>query len=158
MCAALTKTTLQKGIQQASPLDQISCLEGFHSVLNHFAPKMIAFSYTGMLIRLVLWNVFEFQSSRNFSFYKLLNRIINNYALVKPRRKVGLLHWWLVKKAKCPRYGAVWLVKIPTKALKFPQFINYYERTKLKFTSSSSGLHIALNLLLVYQPAPPKNL
>ena len=34
-----------KGIQQASPLDQTSCLEGFHSVLNHFAPKMISEKY-----------------------------------------------------------------------------------------------------------------
>jgi hypothetical protein len=44
---------LRTGISQASPLAQTSCLEGFHSVLNHFAPKMIAFSFQGMYCRSV---------------------------------------------------------------------------------------------------------
>ena len=51
LCEALTNNALVKGIKQASPLSQTSCLEGFHSVLNHFAPKMIAFSYAGMYCR-----------------------------------------------------------------------------------------------------------
>ena len=46
--AALTNNALVKEIKQASPLAQTSCLEGFHSVLNHFVPKMIAYSYIGM--------------------------------------------------------------------------------------------------------------
>ena len=49
--SALTNVSLMKGIKQASPLAQTSCLEGFHSVLNHFAPKMIAYSYIGMYCR-----------------------------------------------------------------------------------------------------------
>ena len=28
------------GIKQASPTEQTSCLEGFHSTLNQFAPKI----------------------------------------------------------------------------------------------------------------------
>ena len=51
VCKALEKPSLVRGIKQASPLDQTSCLEGFHSVVNHFAPKMIAFSYNGMFCR-----------------------------------------------------------------------------------------------------------
>ncbi len=39
---SLPTQRLVKRIQQATPLDQTSCFEGFHSVLNHFAPKMIA--------------------------------------------------------------------------------------------------------------------
>ena len=42
LCSALTNVNLIKAIKQASPFAQTSCLEGFHSVLNHFAPKMIA--------------------------------------------------------------------------------------------------------------------
>ena len=49
--AALTNPILVKGIKQASPISQTSCVEGFHSLLNHFAPKMIAYSYIGMQCR-----------------------------------------------------------------------------------------------------------
>ena len=51
--AALTNSRLISGIKQASPLSQTSCLEGFHSVLNHFCPKMIAYSFAGMFCRWV---------------------------------------------------------------------------------------------------------
>ena len=47
----LTKTRLVNAIKQASPISQTSCLEGFHSVLNHFSPKMIHYSYPGMYCR-----------------------------------------------------------------------------------------------------------
>ena len=48
---ALTADSLKKGIMQASPSAQTDCLEGFHSVLNFFAPKIIAYSYLGMYCR-----------------------------------------------------------------------------------------------------------
>ncbi len=51
VCMALTNKSLMKGIKKASPLAQTSCLEGFHSVLNHFSPKMIAYSYIGQYCR-----------------------------------------------------------------------------------------------------------
>ena len=51
LCGVLNNINLVKGIKQASPFAQTSCLEGFHSVLNHFAPKMIAYSYAGMYCR-----------------------------------------------------------------------------------------------------------
>lgn len=53
--ASLRNSSLEKGILQASPLAQTSCLEGFHSVVNHFCPKMIGFSYVGMLCRYLTW-------------------------------------------------------------------------------------------------------
>lgn len=59
--AALTNSRLVKGIKQASPLDQTSCLEGFHSVLNQFSPKMIAYWYQG-------------QYCRSIAFWKHLSR------------------------------------------------------------------------------------
>ena len=51
LCTALTNNSLVKGIKQASPFAQTSCLEGFHSLLNQFAPKMIGYSYVGMYCR-----------------------------------------------------------------------------------------------------------
>lgn len=48
---ALTSDSLKKGIMKASPSAQTDCLEGFHSVLNQFAPKIIAYSYLGMYCR-----------------------------------------------------------------------------------------------------------
>ena len=49
--AALQKPGIISGIKQASPISQTSSLEGFHSVVNHFAPKMIGFNYVGMYCR-----------------------------------------------------------------------------------------------------------
>ncbi|KAK3744265.1 hypothetical protein QZH41_019935 [Actinostola sp. cb2023] len=51
---ALTQTSLVKAMKQASPVAQTSSLEGYHSVINQFAPKMLAFSYLGMLSRTIL--------------------------------------------------------------------------------------------------------
>jgi len=58
MCSALNNASLVSGIEQASPKAQTSSLEGFHSTLNQFAPKMIAFSFIGMYCRLVIQSVF----------------------------------------------------------------------------------------------------
>lgn len=54
LCAALTQNSLVRGIKQASPFAQTSCLEGFHSLLNQFAPKMIGYSYVGLYCRHIL--------------------------------------------------------------------------------------------------------
>lgn len=51
LCTELTKAPLVKGIKKASPLAQTSCLEGFHSVVNQYAPKTAAYSYQGMYCR-----------------------------------------------------------------------------------------------------------
>ena len=48
LCAALTQNSLVGGIKQGSPFEQTSCLEGFHSLFNQFAPKMIGYSYVGL--------------------------------------------------------------------------------------------------------------
>ena len=37
-----------KDVRQLSPHGQTSSLESFHSVVNHFAPKMLHFFYEGM--------------------------------------------------------------------------------------------------------------
>jgi ABC-type transporter MlaC component len=58
LSSAMLKESLTKGIKQASPLDQTSFLEGFHSVVNQFSPKMNAYSFSGQFCRYnVLRNV-----------------------------------------------------------------------------------------------------
>ncbi len=39
LSSVMLKKSFVKGIKQASPLDQTSFLEGFHSVVNQFSPK-----------------------------------------------------------------------------------------------------------------------
>lgn len=51
LCKILQKKNITSAVKKASPVGQTSCLEGYHSVVNQFAPKMLSFSYTGMLAR-----------------------------------------------------------------------------------------------------------
>lgn len=45
---------MQKDVPKLSPLHQTSQVEAFHSTINHFAPKMVSFSYHGMHCRLMI--------------------------------------------------------------------------------------------------------
>lgn len=51
LCDALGKDNLCKAIKKVSSDNQTSCLEGYHSVVNQFAPKMYSYSYLGMYCR-----------------------------------------------------------------------------------------------------------
>ena len=47
----LLKPTILKDIAKLSPDTQTSCVEGFHSTLNHWHPKMTHFSWLGTCYR-----------------------------------------------------------------------------------------------------------
>ena len=46
-----TNNSLCTAVKKSSPHDQTNCLEGYHSVINQFAPKMLAYSYLGIYCR-----------------------------------------------------------------------------------------------------------
>ncbi|KAK3731987.1 hypothetical protein QZH41_013225 [Actinostola sp. cb2023] len=50
----IDKSTMRRDVAKMSPIGQTSALEGYHSLVNHFAPKMIHFSYHVMEARLKL--------------------------------------------------------------------------------------------------------
>ena len=47
----LTKTRLKNDVKKMSHIEQTSAIEAFHSVLLYWAPKMLAYSYAGMVCR-----------------------------------------------------------------------------------------------------------
>ena len=47
MKQVLMNTRLSNDVKELFSEDQTSCLEGFHSTLNQFHPKMICFSWLG---------------------------------------------------------------------------------------------------------------
>ncbi len=51
LASILLNTRIVNDIKKLSPHAQTSCLEGYHSLLNHFHPKMLCFSYIGTKCR-----------------------------------------------------------------------------------------------------------
>lgn len=47
----LTKTRLKNDVKKMSHIEQTSAIEAFHSVLLYWCPKMLAYSYAGMVCR-----------------------------------------------------------------------------------------------------------
>ncbi|XP_068734517.1 uncharacterized protein [Montipora capricornis] len=60
----LTNVRLVNDIKKLSPDSQTSCLEGFHSTLNHWHPKMVCFSWLGTYCRHIL-GVLHFNENVN---------------------------------------------------------------------------------------------
>ncbi|XP_033107349.1 uncharacterized protein LOC117109200 [Anneissia japonica] len=54
LCDLLENTRLRKDIQKLSPHAQTSGVESFHATILHFAPKLLGYSYNGMLSRVIL--------------------------------------------------------------------------------------------------------
>ena len=51
LCEVLRKKRLVKATKKSSSSGQTSALEGYHSVINKFAQKMLTYSYLGMMSR-----------------------------------------------------------------------------------------------------------
>ncbi len=80
VCNVLLNKKIKNGICQASPLSQTSCLEGFHSVLNHFSPKMI----------LISRNVLQVVMLVRYTFYSMVGFILYHHSQ-------DIVYWGLVK-------------------------------------------------------------
>lgn len=94
---------MKKDIRMLSPQLQTANLEAYHSLINHFAPKMNKFSYQGMQSRLLLAALhFNENGSREQASTKT-NQL--RYKITFPKQKKGD---FTVKKIKTPStYGYV---------------------------------------------------
>ncbi|XP_066269490.1 uncharacterized protein [Branchiostoma lanceolatum] len=74
-------------IKRLSPVHQTSSLEAFHSLINHFAPKMYHFCYEGMECRVILaamhWNENGYRAQHTTGDGKA------TYSLHYPKHKKG---------------------------------------------------------------------
>ncbi|KAF3847116.1 hypothetical protein F7725_020144 [Dissostichus mawsoni] len=83
----LCNTRLCNYIKRQSPGHQTSMVEGFHSLVNHFTPKMFAFSYSGMMCRTILAALhFNENSQRAQQATRAGNQM---YSLHYPKYKQG---------------------------------------------------------------------
>ena len=100
----MTKKTLVKHIKKLSPVVQTSSLEGSHSVLNHWHPKMICFPWLGTYCRWILSLLKLSNQSHNYSsVYLYRNHLyliqieefnnMTNIDFLTPRHILACLHF-----------------------------------------------------------------
>ena len=83
LCTAIQNKSLMKGIKQASPFEQTSCLEGFHSVVNQFPLKLLLIlslvCSAGMYVHIIftgdnlIFNIFSWQVQNIYVVYLFFN-------------------------------------------------------------------------------------
>ena len=97
-----------KGIKQASPFVQTSCLEGFESLLNHFAPKMIGYSYVGMYCRSVITCMLTPDNFVYYYYYLLICIFMLFKSLVLGISILAAVHFnfHLQREVKCKEDGS----------------------------------------------------
>lgn len=92
LIALLTKTRFLKDLTRLSPLHQTSSLESYHSVVIHYAPKSVAFSYSGMKCRyfsvtiIIMYNDLLCEII-GYSWLHCTSMIILNVARQRPRKE-----------------------------------------------------------------------
>ncbi|KAK3755157.1 hypothetical protein QZH41_001692 [Actinostola sp. cb2023] len=93
----IEKSTMRRDVAKMSPLGQTSALEGYHSLVNHFAPKMIHFSYHVMEARLRL-AALHYNENANREQAKNSDGD-NEYSIKYPKAKKG---GYVVAKISAP--------------------------------------------------------
>ena len=87
---------LQKDIAKLSPAEQTFPVEAFHSIINYFAPKLLVFSYEGMLCRLLLAALHYNENSQRQQATTADGRL--RFCIKYPKFKKG---GYSVRKIKC---------------------------------------------------------
>nr|XP_039253207.1 LOW QUALITY PROTEIN: uncharacterized protein LOC120330355 [Styela clava] len=100
----------KKDIRKLSPLDQTSGLEGFHSLLNHFAPKMLSYGYKGIFCRMLL-AVLHHNANSGRPQAKTKDGCLQ-YEVLYPRGKMGQHTVRRVRSEPCYAYVKVLLQKV----------------------------------------------
>ncbi|XP_071505513.1 uncharacterized protein [Diadema antillarum] len=83
----LTSPMLVKDIRKLSSGEQTSSLESFHATLNHFAPKLKAYSYYGMISRIQLAAMHFNENSKKQQATTSTGK--KRFKLSKPKYKPG---------------------------------------------------------------------
>ncbi|XP_062600016.1 uncharacterized protein LOC134261608 isoform X2 [Saccostrea cucullata] len=101
--AIITSRQMKKDIPMLSPDVQTSSLEAYHSVINHYAPKMNKFSYHGMQSRLLIAAMHFNENGQNLQATTKDGK--PRYSITFPKQKKGD---YTVKKIKTNNtYGYV---------------------------------------------------
>ena len=99
--AIIMKKSILNDVKKLSPDAQTSSLEGFHSTLNQWHPKMICFSWLGTYCRYVIYILLVLTCTQQPQCLQLSNPVCSLVRLLGLQLHIRTIEHKFTKMAQC---------------------------------------------------------